>query len=144
MPQKELVFCSRQTGAGIGMSAIGQAPWAGRQDADAGPPKQGRVLGQWGLWWMWRFPALGVGLSSCFLLIEWPDNAMVTQLPALSMNNNGLSGSVGEWCWASHRLPGSQVGGAGCSACSGCPRVLSGLGQLQAVAFGSLCFSVHS
>lgn len=52
--------------------------WSGVPGGQAG-----RMLGlsnREGTWWRPRFPALGVGLSSCFLLIERVDNVTVTQL----------------------------------------------------------------
>lgn len=79
------------------------------------------------LWWRLRFPALGVGLSSCFLLIALLDNATVTQLLASWMNNSRfVQGQLGNCGCTSHLLPGSQLGGAsgilnGFPAWSECP-----------------------
>lgn len=96
MPHEELVFCPRQGGSGnrdvcsgCGCMRIGQGSLglggdrqAGCWASQAGRGPQGEP------WWRWRFPALGVGLSSCFLLIERSDNAVVTQLPPPSMDNS--------------------------------------------------------
>ena len=97
MPRKELVIsilAPKQRGAeckdvnsGGGCGGIGQGSpgGTGRQDANAGPPTLGGVQGE--PWWRWRFPALGVGLSSCFLSIEQSDNALLTHLPVLLVDN---------------------------------------------------------
>lgn len=62
-------------------------------------------------WWRLGFPALGVGLSSCFLLIELLDNASVTRLPASWMNNSRfVQGQLGSSGCTRHLLPGSQLG----------------------------------
>lgn len=120
-----------------GCLGVGWGPWGpGRQDA--GPPKWcGREP-----WWRLKFPALGLGLSSCFLLIEQLDNAIVTQLPASWVNNNKfVQGQLGSGGCTSHLLPGSQVGGASGTlnsfpACSLCPKVLSWLVDFRLSLFG--------
>lgn len=113
MPHKELVFCPRQAEAGQGCLFRLQMPqgcsgslWA-RQD-DAGPPTQGGA--PWGAFRRLRFPAHGVAISSCFLLIERSHNAMVTQLPASGMNNSRfVQGQLRSSGCTSHLLPGSPV-----------------------------------
>lgn len=101
MPHKECVFCPQQMEAGNrevcsdrGCLGVGQGSLRDRQ-AGCWASRTGRGL--WGeLWWRLGFPALGVGLSSCFLLIENLDNATVTQLPTSSMNNSrSVQGQLG-------------------------------------------------
>lgn len=114
----------------VGAAGLARVPGGtGRQDANAGPPAQGGAQGE--PWWRWRFPALGVGLSSCFLSIERSDNALLTHLPGLLVDN--MSGSVWEPCCAGHLLPGSWSEGAGGTrnrgaADSWCPRARPGWG----------------
>lgn len=83
--------------------------------------------------WRLRFPARGVAISSCFLLIERSDNAMVTQLPASGMNNSRfVQGQLRSSGCTSHLLPGPQleeaVAPCTVSLLAPCPKVPSWLG----------------
>lgn len=56
-----------------------------------------------------RRPALGAGLSSCFLPIECWDNAVVTHLPASWVSGGGsVQGQLGGSGRTHHPLPASQ------------------------------------
>lgn len=80
---------NRDVCSGCGCMRIGQGSLGLGGDRQAGCWASQAGRGPRGEpWWRWRFPALGVGLSSCFLLIERSDNAVVTQLPPPSMDNS--------------------------------------------------------